>query len=114
VRFLACLLLLPPVYYSVCRSTPRPFDTSGQIVGPYYDGSTYHGFLDNGGTYTTIDPPGSTGSTAYVINTSGQIAGYYVDGSGFTHGFLDNGGTYTTIDPPGSTSTIVDGINDSG
>jgi hypothetical protein len=41
-------------------------NTSGQIVGYYFDGSTNHGFLDSGGTYTTIDYPGSTATVELV------------------------------------------------
>ena len=36
----------------------------GQIVGYYYDsGGNQHGFLYNGGTYTTLDVPLATGGT---------------------------------------------------
>src|SRR5262245_2373743 len=46
---------------------------SGQIVG-----GARNGFLLDQGSYTTIDPPGSTGgSIASGINDSGQIVGYY-------------------------------------
>ena len=57
---------------------------SGQIVGSYNDSSgRLHGFLDSRGTYTTIDPPGSTYTFCpRAINDSGQIVGYYYDSSG--------------------------------
>jgi probable HAF family extracellular repeat protein len=78
-----------------------------------------HGFLDSGGSFTTLDDP-SAGSGVFIfggtyatgINASGQIVGYYNDSSGASHaflysggsnvahGFLDSGGTYTTIDDP--------------
>jgi hypothetical protein len=49
---------------------------SGEVVGYYYNGSGYLGFLYNGGTYTTVNDPLGTESTwAYGINDSGEIAG---------------------------------------
>jgi hypothetical protein len=95
----------------------------GQIVGIYIlPNATLHGFLDIGGTFTTIDDPNATfGTGANDINSSGQIAGSY----NFTdpnhpfegaHGFLLSGSTFTPIDFPmqGVTSTTPQGINDSG
>jgi probable HAF family extracellular repeat protein len=75
-----------------------------------------HGFVDNGGTYTTIDDPlGANGTFAYGISDAGQIVGTYVDSSNKTHGFLYSGGTYTTIDDPlGANGTTAFGINDAG
>jgi uncharacterized membrane protein len=46
--------------------------------------------LDTGGTFTTIDVPGASGSfgtQAYGINNSGQIVGSFQDATG-VHGFL--------------------------
>jgi probable HAF family extracellular repeat protein len=85
-----------------------------QIVGYYEDSSGQdYSFLYNGGTYTMIDPPGSTSTIADGINDLGQIVGSYYDSSG-EHGFIYSGGAYTIIDAPGGTSTTVDGINDLG
>jgi hypothetical protein len=39
-------------------------------------------------SYTTIDPPGSTGTFVQSTNDLGQIVGYYRDSSGVYHGFL--------------------------
>jgi probable HAF family extracellular repeat protein len=56
-------------------------NNSGQIVGSYdAGGQHYHGFLLNQGSYTTLDPPGSSPSFfgltgAHGINDSGQIVG---------------------------------------
>jgi hypothetical protein len=47
-----------------------------------------HGFLLRHGSYTTLDVPGSTGTSASEINASGKIVGYYVDVTGNWHGFL--------------------------
>jgi len=54
-------------------------NNSGQIVGEYLDGSgDSHGFLLNGGVFTTIDFPaaqgGLGGDFAEGINDAGQVA----------------------------------------
>ncbi len=83
----------------------------GQIVGY----SAGEGFLDTGGTFTTIeDPLGIAGTSAAGINNLGQIVGdYYDSGSGpGEHGFLDTNGIFTTIDDPQAVNgTVVTGIN---
>jgi len=76
-------------------------NSSGQLVGSFYDGHAIHGFLFSGG-YTTIDAPAAVMTVCTGINDSGQIAGYYWDSSFVSHGFLLDGSTFTTIDPPGS------------
>jgi len=88
---------------------------SGQIVGSFFaaGNSTTHGFLDTGGSFTTIDVPGATRTTAYGINNSGQIVGWFRDALG-DHVFLDTGGSFTTINAPGAINTYAYGINDSG
>jgi len=57
-------------------------------------------------SFTTIDTPGVSSTSAFGINASGQIVGIFVDALG-GHGFLDTGGSFTTIDVPGSTSIQV-------
>ena len=60
-----------------------------QIVGDYHNGSGIHGFLESGGTYTTLDAPTATlGTFARGINDAGQIVGSYRDSK--NHGFLFN------------------------
>jgi hypothetical protein len=62
-------------------------NNSAQIVGMYNDSTGNHGFLDIGGTFTTIDVTGALATSVYVINNSGQIVGRYSDSTG-NHGFL--------------------------
>jgi probable HAF family extracellular repeat protein len=97
---------VPGSTYTVVES----INASGEIVGYYQDSNhVQHGFLDNNGIYTTIDPPGSNGGTVLVdINSVGEIIGY---GS---RSFLYNHGTYTTIDPPGSATVYPASINKAG
>jgi hypothetical protein len=104
---------------------PTGISPSGAIVGDFTDSSgTPYGFLDQGGTFTTIDAPGAApgpagGTYVSAISPSGAIVGFFVDSSGTQHGFLDQGGTFTTIDAPGaapgpSGGTITSGISGSG
>jgi hypothetical protein len=96
---------------------------AGQIVGSYLDSSLVpHGFLLSGGTYTTIDPPGTLatsvgGSGLAGINNAGQMVGLYADTTGNVHGFLDNAGTFTPIDDPSAPAgaqTRLTGISNAG
>jgi len=87
----------------------------GQIVGAFTDaGGAFHGFLLDGGSFTTIDPPGATGGTeAGGINELGQIVGEFIDASG-QHGFLLDKGIFATIDVPGAMSTSALAMNARG
>jgi probable HAF family extracellular repeat protein len=85
---------------------------NGQIVGYYTDASgKNHGFLYDGGTFTTIDNPSGTGGTQLNgINNSGEIVGSYTDSAGNSHGFVATTGTisYTPLAySPDAASTIV-------
>jgi probable HAF family extracellular repeat protein len=107
-------------------SVPGAFATSanaindaGQTVGFYSLGNGYSlGFLDNSGTFTTVNDPLATGDNELTgINNAGQIVGYYFGpgGSGLVSGFLYHGGTFTTIDDPlGIDGTEIYGINNAG
>jgi len=98
---------------------------AGQMVGTYVDpvNSLVHGFLDNGGTFTTIDDPNMAANSfgeEYTelsgINNAGQIVGIYSDAVG-SHGFLRSpAGGFTTIDAPGANpgTTSVTGLNNLG
>jgi len=57
-----------------------------------------------GTTYTTLDPPGTTGTYAYGINNNGDVAITWVNQSGALEGALYNYGanTYKTINVPGA------------
>jgi probable HAF family extracellular repeat protein len=71
-------------------------NASGQLVGSFLDAglpdclATFvgcHGFVLDGGEFTTVDFPGSTATLALGINDHGQIVGVYAAG-GAAHGFL--------------------------
>jgi len=65
-------------------------------------------------SYTTIDYPSATCTSAWSINNSGQIVGQYCDSTGLRHGFLYSAGTFTSMDFPNSNQTYPYGINNSG
>jgi hypothetical protein len=91
-------------------------DSTTSIVGFYQPTSiTSLGFLDVGGTISTIDPFSSTFTQALGVNDLGEIVGFYVDPiTGVQHGYIDNGGVFTSFDPPDSASTTINGLNDKG
>ncbi len=89
-------------------------NNAGNIVGFYVSGSDNIGFLDVGGSISTIDPFGSTTAQALGINSSGEIVGFYLDGGGTSHGFTDIGGHFTSFDAPGAMDTVINGINAQG
>jgi len=102
-------------YPGAIVTVPIGINNAGQISGYYENGPGSHGFLYNGGTFTTVDVPSAPGETSGAgINNTGLITGSYSDATG-THGFVDNGGTFTPIDVPSATGfTVAFGINDSG
>jgi hypothetical protein len=86
----------------------------GGIVGRYYnpDGS-HHGFLLQGGTFSTIDFPGAVLTDPEYVNDRGVIVGYYNDGQ-FNHGYRQSQGQFSTIDYPGFPNAEAAGIGDDG
>lgn len=90
-------------------------NASGQMAGGYYDSQDIgHGFLYSGGILTTIDPPGSTYTSAWGINDAGLIVGFYSDAKGRHNSFLYKNGTFTTIKFPQAAQTVANGINSAG
>lgn len=69
----------------------------GHIVSQYHGSKScalftsvgcLHGFLLNGGVYTTIDFPNSTETLALGVNSSDDVVGGYEDTSGKFHAYL--------------------------
>lgn len=97
------------------NSQATGINNAGKVVGFYMPTSaTSTGFLDVGGTITTIDPFLSSFTQALGINNKDEIVGFYVDASGVQHGFTDIGGSFASFDIPGAVSTTVNGLNDRG
>ena len=98
-------------------TTAAAINNSGEIAGFYEDaGGVTHGFLDNGGLFTTVDPPGATETQLLGLNDQGVAVGFDVDASGAMQGLVFNSvlDTFTTLDPNGSEGTTLNGINDLG
>jgi uncharacterized membrane protein len=69
---------------------PYAINSDGKIIGNYFNGNQYSGFLRNrNGKYITFDPPGSTiTTTPTAVNPEGEITGWYYGSDGVQHGFL--------------------------
>jgi len=93
-------------------------NSAGEIVGIYRAvGGDIHGFLDNAGTFTTLDVSGPGTLTEPIdINDSGEIVGIFQDAANVLHGFytLDSGVSFTVFDVPSATSTLAAGVNSAG
>jgi len=81
----------------------------GQIVGDFTDNAGTHGFLDTGGKFTAINPPGDTFTLLNGINNLGQILG----SSSSIGSFLYAHGTFTPLSNLGG-SAFAFGVNDLG
>jgi parallel beta-helix repeat protein len=67
-----------------------------------------------GQTYTIIDYPGATATSATGINNGGDILGYYQVPGVASRGFLLSAGKFTQIDYPDAKSTNPRGISAQG
>ncbi|HLJ48842.1 MAG TPA: hypothetical protein VKU01_22650 [Bryobacteraceae bacterium] len=92
-------------------------NSRGDIVG-YYTGSdnNTHGFLLNGGHFSSINYPGAAVTLVNGINAQGDIVGEFGATAGSPHrGFrLGADGVYTAFDFPGATTTSLIGIDARG
>jgi len=99
----------------------RGLNSNGAMVGLYQPpGGFYHGYLQVGKTYKTIEPPGVLASYLQGINDKGVAVGGYCDtascnGGSSQHGYLHRNGRYTKFDYPATGSTTTpQGINNLG
>ena len=96
-------------------ATPEGINSLGVMAGYFLDPSFFrHGFIDNAGTVTTVDYPGSTETILLGINDAGDVVGSWNDAAGYSYAFVQIGGVFSTIDYPGATYTQVQGINSLG
>ncbi len=64
-------------------------------------------------TYTSLDYPGATATTASGVNNGRVIVGDYTDTSGKMHGYFRTfSGQFASVDYPGATATSLWAIND--
>src|SRR6266478_4230839 len=96
-------------------ATPEGINSLGVMAGYFLDPSFFrHGFIDNAGTVTTVDYPGSAetillgindaGDVVGSWNDAGKVAGYYTDAAFAAHGFLYQN-SFTTVDVVGAIET---------
>ena len=79
--------------------------SGNNIVGQYYDGAQWRGYLFDGSTWTTLDAPDSVGFTAAYGVSGNTVVGSYLDSNSVYRGFSYNSGVYTKIDYSGPLST---------
>lgn len=82
---------------------------------------TNSGFVDNGGTFTSVVDPNAPTVAGAVnqllgVNDLDQAAGFYVDGKQNSHGYIYNiaTGTFTPVTVKGATSVTATDINNEG
>lgn len=87
----------------------------GDIYGTYSDATGDHGFVDRGGTITTIDGGVSASATVIKgIDAADRAFGTYTDAFG-QHGFVTSGGIGLTVDATATaTATVVLGTTATG
>jgi hypothetical protein len=94
---------------------------AGSTVGIYIDtAGTTHGFTDIGGTFKTVDQPGTVFNQGLGINNSNETVGYSsaIDPAGMIgqKAYSQLGGTFTSINAllPANMNSQAVGINNAG
>ena len=99
-------------------TTAAAINNAGEIAGFFTSsGGAIDGFLDDGGTFTTVIVPNSTTTQLFGLNDNGLAVGDWVDASGAMHGLVFNSNTDAFIsldDPLGIGTTTFNGVNDNG
>ncbi|HEY7389770.1 MAG TPA: PEP-CTERM sorting domain-containing protein [Bryobacteraceae bacterium] len=103
----------------VGATTVAAINNSGELAGFFTNSLTgaTEGFLENGGTFTTINVPGFTTTVLLGLNNIGQAVGFDMDAAGNMHGILCNTSTLFCAqidDPNGVNTTTFNGLNDKG
>lgn len=97
-------------------TTTAAINNKGELAGSYVDSAgVSHGFTYNAGTFSTIDPTGSTSTMLFGLNDNGFAVGAYIDSAGVMHGLLDDlaNNTFLNVDDPsGIGTTTINGVND--
>lgn len=92
-------------------------NNNGVMVGSFLatQGSPSSGFVDDHGTFTTINEPNGYDTVVAGINDLNQMVGfYYANSNGQQTGFYYDGTTFTTISPPGAMVSELEKINNTG
>jgi probable HAF family extracellular repeat protein len=99
----------------------KAINERGILVGTYWDGEGFHGFIFQNGLRTDVnvpDVPGAMGTALTDIDDAGaRIAGFYMGSDSVAHGFIRSRGDWTKFtypNAPNVTCTIAWGLNNSG
>jgi hypothetical protein len=97
-------------------TSPSGLNDQNQVAGYYADGNgNYHGFVEKGGQYISIDAPGATETFPDGINNKGVLEGQWDNATYTAQGFLATAnGAFATVDYPGPEMTAIVGIDDAG
>lgn len=115
-----------PSSFNAVSVTAAGINNGGWITGFYTDtANVTHGFLDEGGTFKSLDDPNGNGTNTsfFGLNNNGLVVGSFVNASG-TNGLVYNlvTNTWTTVNDPNASftaafnvnGTTINGINDAG
>ena len=99
-------------------TTTAAINNSGEIAGFYVDSAgVFHGFVDIGGTFMTIDAAGAMDTSLLGLNNLGEAVGFDIDANMHMHGIVCSvsGLTCQQVDDPfGIGTTTFNGVNDLG
>jgi hypothetical protein len=106
--------------YTIIRHPDAPtftflnrINTRGDIVGNYFDGTRWDGFLRRGEDYHRISYPESDETVANGINERGDVVGAYFGASGI-RAYLYSNGEYRTLAAPAGYHTRAYDISSNG
>lgn len=114
-------ILQNPNTLTPLRGIAQGDNASGAIVGDYYSGAgataPVIGYILNGATFTSVQVPGSSRTSARAIEDDGTVAGWAVVG-GVDEGFILDGGVFSYYQDPnaaaGNQGTLFEDINNNG
>ncbi len=108
-------------YPASAQTMVTGINSAGSTVGIYVDaGNTTHGYTEIGGTFKTVDQPGTVFNQGLGINSSNTTAGYSsaTDPAGMTgqKAYTQAGGVFTDINAllPANQNSQAVGINNAG
>ena len=103
---------------AVGNTTAAAINNAGVIAGFYTDGAgNFHGFIDNNGSFTTLDSAGAMDTNLLGLNNNGEAVGFDIDAQMMMHGIVCSIMTLTcqqVDDPNGIGTTTFNGVNDRG
>jgi hypothetical protein len=108
-------------YPAATQTMTVGINNQGSTAGIYMDAKGFtHGYTDIGGTFQTVDAPGTIFNQALGINDSNTTVGYFAaDQAGMTgqQAYVQSGGSFVNISlllPPTNQNSQATGINNAG